>query len=108
MGRKSRPAAAALLPDHASGPQGAGAATDRMGAVCRGGQSNCGGLKMRNWRAEVRHRLDRIDIAPPRLASIAEELGLHLEQRYDRLIAEGVPSDEADRAVLQELSDSDV
>jgi len=63
---------------------------------------------MRNWRAEVRHRLDRIDIAPPRLASIAEELGLHLEQRYDRLIAEGVPPDEAERAVLQELSDSDV
>ena len=63
---------------------------------------------MRNWRAEVRQRLDDIDIRPDRLASIAEEVGLHLEQRYDRLIAQGVPADDAERLVLQELSDTDV
>ena len=63
---------------------------------------------MRNWRAEVRRRLDDLDIAPDRLTSIAEEVGLHLEQRYDRLIGQGVPADEADRLVLQELSDTDV
>jgi putative ABC transport system permease protein len=63
---------------------------------------------MRNWRAEVRQRLESLDIPPTRLASIAEEVGQHLEQRCDRLIAQGVPPDAADRAVLQELSDSDV
>jgi len=63
---------------------------------------------MRNWRSEVRQRLDNIDIAPARLASIAEEVGLHLEQRYDRLTAQGMPPGEAERIVLQELSDTDV
>src|SRR5262245_31445674 len=65
-------------------------------------------LDMRNWRSEVRRRLDGSDIAPGRLASIAEEVGQHFEQRYARLIAQGLPPGEAERVVLLELSDTDV
>ena len=63
---------------------------------------------MRNWRADVRQRLDKIGIAPARLGSISEEVAQHLEQRYEALIARGTPADEAERVVLQELDDSDV
>jgi putative ABC transport system permease protein len=63
---------------------------------------------MRNWRAEVRSRLATLDIAPTRLASIADEVGQHLEERCTRLMAGGLSTEEADRAVLQDLSDSDV
>src|SRR5947207_4421689 len=63
---------------------------------------------MRNWRAEVRSRLATLDIAPTKLASIAEEVGQHLEERCTRLMAGGLSAEEADRAVLQDLSDSDV
>ena len=63
---------------------------------------------MRNWRAEVRRRLATLDIAPTRLASIADEVGQHLEERCTRLMAGGLSAEDADRAVLQDLSDSDV
>jgi putative ABC transport system permease protein len=63
---------------------------------------------MRQWRTDVRERLDKIGIAPARLGSITEELAQHLEQRYEGLIARGTPADEAERVVLQELDDSDL
>ena len=63
---------------------------------------------MRNWTSEVRDRLARLEIPPTRHAAIAEEVGQHLEDRYTTLVARGMRPESADRAVLQELSDSDV
>ncbi|HJR61894.1 MAG TPA: ABC transporter permease [Vicinamibacterales bacterium] len=63
---------------------------------------------MRNWKSEVRSRLAKLDVSPTRHAAIAEEVGQHLEDRYAVLVARGVSPEAADRAVLQELSDSDV
>jgi putative ABC transport system permease protein len=63
---------------------------------------------MRNWKSEVRDRLARLEIPPTHHAAIAEEVGQHLEDRYTTLVARGMRPESADRAVLQELSDSDV
>jgi putative ABC transport system permease protein len=63
---------------------------------------------MRNWKSEVRNRLASLEIPPTRHDAIAEEVGAHLEDRYDTLVARGMNADSAERAVLQELSDSDV
>jgi putative ABC transport system permease protein len=63
---------------------------------------------MRNWKAEVRSRLATLDLPPTRLASIAEEVGQHLEDRYTHLVTTGLTEDDADRVVLQELNETDV
>ncbi len=62
---------------------------------------------MRNWRAEVRRRLATLDIPPTRIASIVEEVGQHLEDRYTHLVTRGVTEDQADRLLLQELTEGD-
>ena len=62
---------------------------------------------MRDWKSEVRLRLRELDIEPARHAQILEELGDHLADRYRALVGRGTSAAEADRAVLQELSDSD-
>jgi putative ABC transport system permease protein len=63
---------------------------------------------MRNWKSEVRNRLTAIDIPAARHAAIAEEVGQHLDDRYTTLVARGMRPEQAERAVLQELDDSDV
>jgi putative ABC transport system permease protein len=63
---------------------------------------------MRDWKAELRQRLATLDIPATRLVSIVEEVGQDLEDRYARLMTMGTSAEEADRIVLQELSDSDV
>src|SRR4051812_21956787 len=63
---------------------------------------------MRDWKREVSSRLAGLEIAPARLAGIVEEVGQHLEERWTRLVAAGTPAEEADRLVLQDLSDSAV
>ena len=63
---------------------------------------------MREWKSEVRARLRGLDIDPARHAQIVEELGGHLADRYRSLVSSGASGEAADRAVLQELSDSDV
>lgn len=63
---------------------------------------------MRDWKAEVQRRLATLDIPATRLASVVEEVGQDLEDRCARLMTMGTPPEEADRIVLQELSDSDV
>ena len=62
---------------------------------------------MRNWRAEIRSRLATLDIPPTRVASIVEEVGQHLEDRYTHLVTHGVTEDQADRLLLQELTEGD-
>ena len=44
---------------------------------------------MRNWKAEVRSRLATLDLPATRVASIAEEVGQHLEVWFESL-ASGV------------------
>ena len=63
---------------------------------------------MRNWKAEVRTRLAALDLPQTRIASIAEEVGQHLEDRYTHLVTTGLPEDHADRVVVQELDETDV
>jgi putative ABC transport system permease protein len=63
---------------------------------------------MRDWKAEVRSRLATLDIAPTRHANIVEEVGQHLEDRHGTLLARGMSPEDAERAVMQELSESDV
>ena len=63
---------------------------------------------MRNWKTEVRIRLDNLKIPPTRLASIVEEVGQHLEDRYAHLMRNGLTEEHADRIVLQELNETDV
>ncbi len=63
---------------------------------------------MRDWKAEVRARLRDLDIDPARHAQIVDELGDHLADRHRTLINAGMSDEAADRAVVQELSDSDV
>ena len=63
---------------------------------------------MRNWKAEVRSRLATLKLPHTRVASIAEEVGQHLEDRYTHLVASGFTEDHADRVVLQELNETDV
>ncbi|HEU4937791.1 MAG TPA: ABC transporter permease, partial [Vicinamibacterales bacterium] len=63
---------------------------------------------MRNWKAEAQSRLATLDLPQTRVASIAEEVGQHLEDRYRHLVTTGLSEDDADRVVLQELNESDV
>src|SRR5262245_8627432 len=63
---------------------------------------------MRNWKAEVRNRLTTLTLPQTRVASIAEEVGQHLEDRYTHLVTTGLTEDHADRVVLQELNETDV
>src|SRR5262245_9760877 len=60
---------------------------------------------MRDWREEIRKRLQKLAIDPARRDDIVEELAQHLEDRDQELRAGGASEAEAARAVLAELSD---
>src|SRR5262249_30180996 len=62
---------------------------------------------MTDWKETIRTRLASLRLEPTREAEIVEELVQHLEDRYAELLASGTPSDEAHRAVLAELNESD-
>ncbi len=63
---------------------------------------------MPEWKEEIRNRLANLNLAPTREAEIVEELAQHLEDRYEELLTDGATDEEASRAVLKELSDSDL
>jgi predicted permease len=63
---------------------------------------------MRDWKQEVRDRLADLAVAPTRQALILDEVAEHLEDRHASLVARGTSDAEADRAVLQELDESDI
>ncbi len=63
---------------------------------------------MREWKSEVRARLCDLHIEPARHAQVVDELSDHLSDRHRALVARGMSDEAAERAVLQELSDSDV
>src|SRR5215475_15870139 len=62
---------------------------------------------MPEWKVEIRRRLARLRLEPTREAEIIEELAQHLEDRYAESLTRGATPDEAYRAALAELSESD-
>src|SRR5205809_144396 len=63
---------------------------------------------MVEWKEEIRKRLGGLKLAPTREAEIVDELAQHLEDRCAELRASGATEDEASRAVLADLSESDL
>ena len=59
------------------------------------------------WKREIRRRLASLRLEPTREAEIVEELAQHLEDRYAQLLSGGAAPDEAYRAALAELSESE-
>ena len=58
---------------------------------------------MPDWTSQVRARLGALRLHPAREAEIVEEVGMHLDERYAELRAQGVAEDEARRVAVEEL-----
>ena len=63
---------------------------------------------MVDWKEEIRRRLSGLGLAPTREAEVVEELAQHLEDRYAELRTGGATDEQASRAVLVELSESEL
>ena len=63
---------------------------------------------MADWKGEVRRRLSGLRLKPTRESEIVEELSQHLEDRYEQSLRGGAGHEEAYRAALQELTESDL
>jgi hypothetical protein len=63
---------------------------------------------MPEWKTEIRHRLASLELKPSREAEIVEELSQHLEDRYAESLAGGSTQEEACRAAIAELSESEL
>ncbi|MGH9454981.1 MAG: permease prefix domain 1-containing protein, partial [Terriglobia bacterium] len=61
---------------------------------------------MTEWKDEITQRLSGLNLDPAREAEIAEELAQHMEDRYQELLASGIPEEEARRSALEELNDT--
>ena len=59
---------------------------------------------MPDWRGEIEKSLKDLRLDPAREIEILEELNQHLTDRYEDLVASGMPPAKADAAVRQELS----
>lgn len=63
---------------------------------------------MPDWKPEIRRSLADLRLEPTRAEEIVEELAQHFEDRYGELVRNGAASQEARRAVLDELLTSNV
>lgn len=63
---------------------------------------------MSRWKQEVRRRLAALKLEPTRETEIVEELAQHLEDRYQELLSAGLTAEEASRAVLVQLRESEL
>jgi macrolide transport system ATP-binding/permease protein len=61
---------------------------------------------MHKWKEEIRRRLAGLKLEPTREAEIVEELSQHLDDRCAEMQAGGASQEEAYRAALVDLSDS--
>jgi Acidobacterial duplicated orphan permease len=61
---------------------------------------------MPDWRKEIKQRLTGLRLEPTREAEIIEEMSQHLDDRYSESLARGAGPEEAYRAALVELQDS--
>ena len=59
---------------------------------------------MPDWKPEIRRRLRGLRLPATREAEIVEELSQHLDDRYERLVRDGLTPDEAHRTVALELT----
>ncbi len=63
---------------------------------------------MPDWKPEIRRRLAKLKLAPPRETAIIEELAQHLDDYYAELLANGATEEEAERRTVTELSGSEL
>src|SRR5215216_3052403 len=63
---------------------------------------------MPDWKDEVRRRLAGLRLSPTRESEIVEELSQHLDDRFEQARQGGASHEEAFRAALQELTESDL
>ncbi len=63
---------------------------------------------MPEWKNEISARLANLKLEPAREAAIVEELSQYLEDCCEELLASGATADEAYRAALAELSESEL
>ncbi|HJR05678.1 MAG TPA: ABC transporter permease [Pyrinomonadaceae bacterium] len=63
---------------------------------------------MPDWKDEIRRLLSGLRLAPTREAEIVEELSQHLDDRFEQLLQGGATREEAYRAALLELTESDL
>src|SRR5262244_3116865 len=63
---------------------------------------------MPDWKAEIRRRLQSLQLAPTREAAIVEELAQYLDDSYAELLADGETEAEAYQRTLAELSESKI
>jgi len=63
---------------------------------------------MPDWKAEIRRRLQSLQLTPAREAAIVEELAQYLDDHYAELLAGGATEEEAARRTLAELSGSEM
>ncbi|MGH9755408.1 MAG: FtsX-like permease family protein [Blastocatellia bacterium] len=62
---------------------------------------------MPEWKQEIGQRLASLELEPAHEAEIVEELSQHLEDHYAESLARGATPEEASRAALAELSESE-
>lgn len=60
---------------------------------------------MPEWSEDLRPHLDRLRLDGARQLEISEELSQHLELRFEELLREGVPADQARQLALNELQE---
>jgi putative ABC transport system permease protein len=63
---------------------------------------------MSEFREAIRERLAGLSLSPAREAEIIEELAQHLEDQFEQAVSQGAGEEEARRAVLTELGESDL
>ncbi|MEX2270125.1 MAG: ABC transporter permease [Vicinamibacterales bacterium] len=66
------------------------------------------GLSNREWRDEIRRRLEPLKLPPTREAEIVEEVAQHLDDRYRELRASGRSDEDAAAIAWRELDETDV
>lgn len=63
---------------------------------------------MHDWKKEIREALSQLTLLPLREAEIVEELGHHLEDRYEDLVLQGYAEDEAVQKTLSEFRQNEM
>ena len=63
---------------------------------------------MHDWKNEIREALSQLALRPLREAEIVEELGHHLEDRYEDLLLQGYTEDEAAQKTLSEFRQNEM
>ncbi len=60
---------------------------------------------MPDWKTELESLLEGLGLDPARQAEVAEELGQHLSDRYEELLARGASPEEASQGAMEGVAD---